>query len=73
MKKINKKYSENWDKVFGPEAKLKEQELQKLLLEKEHLYAIELAKKEELRLQKEKLEQQQLRKKEIKVKLKKIL
>lgn len=53
MKKSNNKYQDNWENIFSEEAKAKQKQIEKELLEKERLYALELKKKEDLEKQKQ--------------------
>lgn len=66
MKNNTSKYQENWDNVFSDEAKHRQKQIEKELLEKEQKFREELEKKQAL-------EQKQQQKVFIKTKIKKLL
>lgn len=53
MKSTTKQYKENWNNIFGEEAKIRRYEIEKQLLEKEQQFRQELEKKEFLDKKKE--------------------
>lgn len=53
MKSTTKQYKENWNNIFSEEAKIRQYEIEKQLLEKEQQFRQQLEKKEILDKKKE--------------------